>query len=94
MDSWRRACLSSEPLEKWAVRQQGELLESKGWCVELQEEIGVGPCWELHVELEGIWPFVCSLLYALIFIFLNSDPLKLMIYTLYLDQHNILLCAL
>ena len=38
----------------------------QGECVELREEIGVDPCWELHVELEGIGSLVCSLLYALI----------------------------
>lgn len=62
-------CLSREPLEKWTVGQQGGLLGSKGWCVELQEEIGIDPCWGLHMELEGIGPLVHSLLYALIFLF-------------------------
>lgn len=50
--------------------QQGELLGSKGWCVELQEKIGVDPYWGLHMELEGIGPLVCSLLYASIFFIL------------------------
>jgi len=28
MENWRTACLSSKPLERWTVGQQGELLGS------------------------------------------------------------------
>ena len=84
-------CLSSEALERWTVGQQGELLGSKGWCVELQEAIDADPCWGLHIELEGIGPLVCSLLYALIFLFrsFKIDDCQLCLWT-----NTIFHCAL